>query len=129
MFQANLLVLTATRLMIKNVSAKAGTNYIEIVWSAPKLLPLSYLINVTCRLLYDGKEYINKVWEITPLDTILTIGKLYPGSQCLYNLLAIYNPASIDDGITGTIFTLNTSMCAIIIYMYSSICTMCCENN
>ena len=105
--------------MIKNLTATAGTNYIEIVWSVPKFLPKSYCVNVTCRLLYSGKEYKLEVVKATPMDTILTVGNLYPGSQCLYTLLAIYNEASIDDGITRTIFTLNASMCAIIIMLFT----------
>ena len=95
--------------MVKNVSATAGTHFIDIMWSAPKLLPTSYQVGVTCWRMYNGIEYIRVKLEATPLDTILTIDKLFPGSRCALTLLAVYNPASIDDGITLTIFTLNLS--------------------
>ena len=99
--------------MVKNVSATAGADFIELEWSAPKLLPMSYQVDVACRLLYNGIEYKRERLEATPLDTIQTVQMLHPRSHCVYTLLAIYNPASIDDGITGTIFTLNTSMCTV----------------
>ena len=105
----NFTFVTATTLMVKNVSAAAGTHFIEIVWTPPKLLPMSYQVNVVCRLLCNGKEYKRERLEATPLDTIQTIGKLYPRSHCVYTLLAIYNPASVDDGITRTVLTLNAS--------------------
>ena len=102
----------ATTLMIRNISAAAGTDFIDIIWSAPKLLPDSYKVNVTCRLVYNGIEYVRVRLVATPLDTIVTINNLLPGSRCVFTLLAVYNPASIDDGITRTIFTLSSSECS-----------------
>ena len=95
--------------MIKNVSATAGANFIEIVWSTPKLLPMSYQVNVICRLLYNDIEYKRVEFEAMPLDRVLTLPSLLPGSHCVFTLHAIYNPASIDNGITRTVFTLRSS--------------------
>ena len=96
--------------MVKSISAKADADFIRIKWSAPKFLPDSYQVDVTCRLMPNETEYILVNLNARPFATMLTIDKLFPGSLCVFTLLAIYNPASIDDGITRNIATLNSSM-------------------
>ena len=95
--------------MVKNVSVTAGTDFVDIVWSLPKLLPMSYKVNVVCRLLYNGLEYKRLKIEATPLDTMVNVPSLLPGSHCVFTFHAIYNPASVDNGITHTVFTMNSS--------------------
>ena len=96
--------------MIKNVSAKADADFNCIIWSAAKLLPASYQVNVTCWLMPNETEYMWVNLNARPSDTMLTIDKLSPGSHCVFTLLSIYNPASIDDGITRTISTYSSSV-------------------
>ena len=100
----------ATTLMIKNVSVTAGADFIQMIWCTPKIAPSSYRVNVSCWLMYTKTKYVRMTVEETPLDTMLTVDKLIPGSRCVITLYAIYNPASIDDGIARTISTLNSSV-------------------
>lgn len=101
---------TATTLMIRNVSVTADDDFIHITWSVPKFLPASYQVNVSCRLTHTETEYMQVMLALSPFDKMLTVDKLFPESDCVFTLLAIYNPASIDDGITGNISTRNTSV-------------------
>ena len=105
------LFVTATTLMIKNVSATAGADFIQITWSEPKFLPASYRLDVTCWMMYANSEYVCVRLELSPFVTILTLYKLFPESHCVFTLLAIYNPASFDDGITRSIYTCTLNSC------------------
>ena len=89
--------------MVKNVSAVAGTGYFDLVWIAPKVLPMSYKINVFCFLMPNGVMYRSKGYNASSVDTKLRVNDLYFGSRCAYNLIAIYNPASRDYGITDAV--------------------------
>ena len=100
----------ATALMIRNVSVTAGDDFIHITWSAPKILPTSYQVYFSCCLIHTGTEYMQVKLEASPFYTMLIVDQLFLGSRCVITLLAIYNPASIDDGITHTIFTTNSSV-------------------
>ena len=95
--------------MIQNVSAFAGTDFFDIFWSPPSIPPMTYRINVACRLLCNNMEYNRAKVNRRPYLTTQNVDNLLPGSACTFTLLAVYNPASIDSGITRTVFTLNTS--------------------
>ena len=101
----------ATTLMIKNVSTTAGADFIQMIWSKPKIAPDSYRVNIACWLMHTKTIYVRVTVEASPLDKMLTIDKLIPGSRCVITLHAIYNPASIDDGIARTISTVNSNVC------------------
>ena len=100
----------ATTLMIRNVSVTAEDDFIHITWSAAKLRPASYQVNVTCCLIHTETEYMQVMLGVSSFDTMLTVDKLFSGSLCVLTLRAIYNPASIDHGITRTISTTNSSV-------------------
>ena len=100
----------ATALMIRKVSVTAGDTFIHITWSAPKFHPASYQVNVACCLIHTETEYMQEIFEVISFDTMLTVNNLFPGSHCVFTFRAIYNPASIDHGITRTISTTNSSV-------------------
>ena len=100
---------TATTLMIQNISSTAGTDLIHITWSAPKLLPFVYIINITCLLVSNGMEYKQERILIYPFCTSEIVDGLLAGSACTLTFHAVYNPASDDGGITHKVFTLNAS--------------------
>ena len=99
----------ATSLMVKNVLVTAGVEFVDIFWSTPTLLPMSYKVNIICQLLHNGIEYKRVKIAAAPQDTVLNVPSLLPGSHCMVTLQAIYNPASIDSGITHNVFTPNSS--------------------
>ena len=101
----------ATTLMIKNISTTAGEKFIHISWSTPKFLPMSYRIRVSCLQLWNGIEYRCTTLNATQFDTFHTVTQLAPSSKCVFTLFAIYNPASIDRGITRTVLTMKSSKC------------------
>ena len=57
----------------------------------------------------DGRIYLVRKTVLTPNETSFTLTRLEPGSQCKITLKAVYNPASIDKGITVTYMVLPTS--------------------
>ena len=102
------LFVIATALMIKNITTAAGAKFVYITWSEPEFRPASYQVKITCRRMDTETEYVCMKLEVSPLDTMLTVDKLLPGSRCVFTLHATYNPASIDDGITFGISTLSS---------------------
>ena len=102
------LFVIATARMIKSISTAAGANFIYITWSQPEFLPDSYQVKIICLRIPTETEYVDMKLEVSAYDTMLTVDKLLPGSRCVFTLHAIYNPASIDDGITLGISTLNS---------------------
>ena len=103
----NFISTLATTLMVKNLSATTGMDYIDIMWLPAKFLPTSYKIEVTCELTLNGMRYKHETYKADPLNTNLCIKDLQPRSMCVYIFFAVYNPASIDDGITNTVYTLH----------------------
>ena len=96
--------------MIENVSAIPGSDYFDLVWSEPKLHPMSYRIHVYCWEMPAAVMYKSKGYNASSVDTKLRVNNdLYFGSRCVYNFLAIYNPASGDYGITDAVITLIAS--------------------
>ena len=94
--------------MIRNISTAAGANFVHITWSQPKFLPSSYLVKFTCWRMPTETEYVCLHLEVLPFHTMLTIEELFPGSRCVFTLHAIYNPASIDVGITLGVSTMTS---------------------
>ena len=105
----NFISTLATSLMIENVSATAGTDYIDIVWSAPKFRPVFYKAIVMCWVVFNGAIYKYKTYKTSSDDTKLRVNDVYQGSRCAYTFSAVYNPASKDDGITKMVHTLIAS--------------------
>ena len=105
----NFISTLATSLMVENVSAIAGTDYIDIVWMAPRLRPMLYKTLVMCWMVSNGVIYKYKTYKANSEDTTIRVNDLYQGSRCAYTLFAVYNPASKDDGITNKVLTLIAS--------------------
>ena len=96
--------------MIHNVSTTAGTDFIDITWSVPSILPWMYKISISCWLLCTEIEYKWARFDTSPYRTTQNVDGLLPGSICTFILQAVYNPASVDDGIVRTVLTMNASM-------------------
>ena len=94
--------------MIKKISTAAGANFVYINWSQPIFLPESYLMKFNCWRMPTETEYVCLNLEILPFHTMLTVEELFPGSRCVFTLYSIYNPASIDDGITLGVSTMTS---------------------
>ena len=96
----------ATSLMIPSYSVSCGSDYVKLKWAVRHFRPESFEITYSCsvRQVHMAKNeqthYVNKtIRSISSNATIIKICDLRPSSVCILNLLAVYNPASIDSGI------------------------------
>lgn len=98
----------ATSQMIRFLQPNIESMYIELKWSIPNFFPSSYTLTYTCCLTSNQTMYMYttaKVENIHSCVHMVNLTDLQPGSTCICTLLAIYNPASIDKGITYTFTT------------------------
>ena len=71
---------------------------------------MKFEITATCKYgCINGQIYLINKTVLPPTETSFTFNGLAPGSQCDFTLKAVYNPASIDDGITVTYMALPAS--------------------
>ena len=79
-------------------------------------------IVATCK--YDcekGQTYLLNETVLAPNETSFTLTGLVPGSLCEFTLKAVYNPASIDKGISVTYMVLPASKTSSHILVYNMI--------
>ena len=93
--------------MIRSHSVASGPHYVELNWIHPKFQPERYQLKYvctskpTCTPSHDTNNYVMaKARNLSSDTTSVTIPNLRQSSICLLFLLAVYNPASIDSGIT-----------------------------
>ena len=104
-----ILNITATSLMVNITSTKASSDSIRIEWSKPMVHPQFYSMNIACRLLWNRKNCRCDTFQTHGLRNFLDVKNLAPGTRCNITILAVYNPASKDNGITLTLDTLRSS--------------------
>ena len=105
------IVLTpATSQIIRMKPPTGSLNNVGISWNRPLYDPIKYHIAYSCRLKKQSSAYVNKKFShIQFSTTLITVPDLMPNSICEVTLIAVYNPASINDpGISITINTLET---------------------
>ena len=76
-----------------------------IIWTRPEFQPYLYKQKTSCKLLCDHRTYYLNEALLNGAETMTTLHALRPGSVCLIKHKAVYNPASIDSGITLTAHT------------------------
>ena len=85
-------------------------NSIQAHWKKLAFPAMKLEITATCK--YDcrnGQIYLVNKTILPPNETYFTFTGLVPGSQCNFKLKAVYNPASIDQGINVIYMVLPTS--------------------
>ena len=100
---------SATKHMTTFYKIIPGVNDLMAYWTRPQYSPIEYKQIISCKLLCDHKTYhlTETISDGSKLTS--TTRALKPGSVCLINLIAKYNPASIDPGIGIATHTLYTS--------------------
>ena len=100
-------------MMITNHSFIVSWDHIHFNWVVPKYTPERYQLYYSCRKEYQKIDYANGKLEDTnsALNSFRIVG-LHPRSRCKLTFFAMYNPASIDQGITlnATTRRLGTSL-------------------
>ena len=61
--------------------------------------PSGYQLKYECRQFAGGPAYLKDVIRLHSLQKSCLLGPLLDQSQCNFNLLAIYNEASLDPGL------------------------------
>ena len=75
-------------------------------------------IVATCKYACEiGGIYLVNKTALAPNETSFILAGLVPGSQCKFTLKAVYNPASIDRGISVTYTVLPASKTSSHIYV------------
>ena len=104
----------ATKSMIPSHSVTSGTNYIKLKWTLPRFQPERYQLIYVCTMKSTSApsqetnhSIITKTQNLTSSTTLFKLFGLRPSSICILTLLAVYNPASIDKGISITRTTLD----------------------
>ena len=75
-------------------------NSIRAQWKKPHYSPMKWEIIATCKYECNDQIYLVNKTVLLPIETTLTFFGLASGSQCDFTLKAVYNPASIDEGIS-----------------------------
>ena len=78
---------------------------ITLYWSTPRYLPLSYQISYQCTLLSENNPYCELTEILSPSNETYKLRGLLLGSVCAVSLVAVYNPAGSDEGISTNVFT------------------------
>ena len=102
----------ATSQMIRFLQPIIASMYVELKWSVPNYFPSSYMLTYSCALKSNKTTYTASTIEnIACCRERINITGLHPGSTCICTLLAIYNQASIDKGISLTVTTPEKATC------------------
>lgn len=87
--------------MIREFRSSPIEDAILIMWIRPKYEPEKYNLAYSCKLKHDVTDYIPTTSLVLDSRKVHhTIPDLRQDSICTISLLAVYNPASIDSGIT-----------------------------
>lgn len=79
-------------------------NHIAISWIPPIYHPITFQLHISCKKLSRNKGYFKSTQSLQSLSTSFeTDIHVKRRSVCKVTLTAIYNPASIDAGITATL--------------------------
>ena len=89
---------------------KRFNNSIQAFWRKTVYPSMRLEIVAICK--YDcenGQMYLVNKTVLDPNETSFTLTGLVPGSKCEFTLKAVYNPASMDEGISVTYMVLPAS--------------------
>lgn len=82
--------------MLPDLRSKVGVDYIQLLWTPPVILPYKYVQKYHC----TGPPLKTGATDIGAVATWSFVRELQPATSCSVTLIAIYNPATLDPGIT-----------------------------
>ena len=92
--------------MVKDVRTVALEESVTISWDHPWISPLEYRVNAVCWCSCSIEPYVHRVYTLFFTENELNISSLLPSIHCQVTLLAVYNPATLDSGLTFNVRTL-----------------------
>ena len=99
----------ATVIMTAFNDSVPSHNNIKVSWTSPEFQPYFYQVTSSCKLICDTRTYYLTELMMDSNVSACTVPNLLPGTTCIIKLIAIYNPASLDPGITLSASTLYAS--------------------
>ena len=100
-----------TQTAMENLTlADVGPKFITVKWNL-KYTPISLEHFTQCYLTCDMENYYAKQSYLPNEANSLTIADLKPGSICEMRLLALFNPAMLDEGMEHIFWTRPSSKC------------------
>ena len=129
----NVFTFLATRLVTAFEEFKRFNNSIQAFWKQTLHPAMRLEIVATCKYDCDnGRVYFVNTTVLVPNATSFTFTGLEPGSLCEFTLKAVFNPASLDKGISVTYMVLPASkmLCMLNIhnFIYKIVMRITCNN-
>ena len=119
----NASVTAATSLMTQFEKVHRSQTSIEVSWRKFLFAPQLISVNFMCRHIINDTLYLDKTLFLHPNETSFMLQGILPATECCFVLKAVYNPASIDNGIRTTCKTLPYSK-RIMLYSFGVGCTL-----
>ena len=108
--------------MIKDIKVQISQTSIEVSWTRPKYVPYYYKEKTAC--FHARNDQLYKIDNaIYGKDTVLfRRTQLDPNSECVVTVRAVYNNASLDEGLDLHVYTAPTgNLCYIYFYIKVSV--------
>ena len=102
----NTFVTAATSRMTRFDKHNRSQTSIEVTWQRFAIPPKLIAVKFNCRHIINTTLFMKKVIFLHPNQTSLKLNGIIPGTECHFILKAVYNPASIDNGIRTSCKTL-----------------------
>ena len=98
-------------------------NFIQARWKQILHPAMRLEILATCKYnCENGRIYLGKTTFLAPDETFFALTRLEPGSKCEFTLKAVFNPASIDNGISVAYMVLPASRSSLHIHVNYCTC-------
>lgn len=89
--------------MIPDLYATRRANAIAMFWTKPHTLPLYYKISIACEDLLSGGVVSKHELTLGPREYECLLNDVSSNFSCKIIFKAVYNPASIDEGIVKVV--------------------------
>ena len=91
--------LLATSKVTSMSTGSTNMTAVTVRWKEPSHLPYLFRVKASCKLLCAQELYKHVDETLPDSATEMEINGLHPGSTCIVNFFAFFNPASVDPGL------------------------------
>ena len=93
---------TATKIMLTMEQIDIDDRSVTLGWTVDRFRPETFRLKIICKYMCSDAEqhiYKDKVLLFNSQTEGCTVNELAPGSRCIVRFHAVYNPATLDDGV------------------------------